>query len=70
MKCKPNSICNQESGVKEYWIISPAEKTIWIYVLVKDSYIGLAPFVEGMMAEGCLFPELKIAVTDIFHQVD
>ena len=60
----------QESGVKEYWIISPAEKTIWIYVLVKDSYIGLAPFVEGMIAEGRLFPELKIAVTDIFHKVD
>jgi len=60
----------QESGVKEYWIISSAEKTIWIYVLVNGSYIGLAPFVEDMMAEGRLFPELKIAVTDIFHKVD
>lgn len=60
----------EESGVKEYWIIYPSERTIVIYKLDNGKFIGIQPFSEGMIIQSPLFPELKIDVDDIFHKVD
>ena len=60
----------EESGVKEYWIVYPAERSIVIYKLGNGKFIGLPPYSEGMTIESPLFPDLKIAVGDIFHKVD
>lgn len=59
----------QESGVKEYWIVEPAEKAIFVYTLQNGTYIGLRPFVEGMRVESPLFPQLEVQVSDVFYGV-
>lgn len=56
----------EESGVQEYWIVQPEEKTVLVYVLSKGQYIGLAPAAEGMTIPSRLFPALKIPVDRIF----
>lgn len=59
----------EESGVKEYWIVEPAEKAIFVYSLQNGSYVGLRPFVEGMRVESPLFPQLEVDVADVFYGV-
>jgi Uma2 family endonuclease len=59
----------QEAGVKEYWIIEPNDKIILVYTLVNNEFIGLKPQVEGEKIKSPLFPELTIAVEDVFYKV-
>ena len=57
----------EESGVKEYWIVYPAERAIFVYTLQGGRYIGLRPFAEGMQVESPLFPQLKVDVSSVFQ---
>ena len=59
----------QESGVKEYWMVEPEERIVLVYILRDDEYIGLKPFSEGQIIKSPLFPEMKIAVDDVFLKV-
>jgi Uma2 family endonuclease len=59
----------QDAGVKEYWIVEPEEKLIFIYTLQEGVYIGLKPFSEGQIVTSPLFPELQISVDDVFYKV-
>lgn len=59
----------QEAGVKEYWIIEPNDKIILVYTLVNGEFIGLKPQVEGENIKSPLFPELNIAIEDVFYKV-
>jgi len=59
----------QDAGVKEYWMVEPAEKTVFVYTLRDGIYIGLRPFVEGMVVESPLFPDLRVEVNDVFYGV-
>lgn len=56
----------EESGVKEYWIVQPSEKTILVYVLQNEKYIGLAPCTEGNQIQSMLFPFLQFEIDNIF----
>lgn len=56
----------EEAGVKEYWIVQPQQKSILIYVLHDGCYIGLKPFSEDEIAQGRLFPNLKIDLNEVF----
>jgi Uma2 family endonuclease len=58
-----------EAGVKEYWLIEPADRMILIYSLKNGEYIGQKPLVEGENIKSPLFPELNIAIEDIFYRV-
>jgi Uma2 family endonuclease len=58
----------QEAAVKEYWIIVPEERTIFIYTLSNGKYVGLKPLVEGEDIVSPLFPELVISVEDVFTE--
>jgi Uma2 family endonuclease len=57
----------EASGVKEYWIIQPQERSILIYVLENNKYVGLPPFTEGTEAFGRLFPNLILPVDAVFE---
>jgi Uma2 family endonuclease len=57
----------EENGVKEYWIVEPFQKSILIYILQNDKYIGLKPFTEDEKVKSVLFPELEFAVEEIFE---
>ncbi len=57
----------EEAGVLEYWIIEPVEKMLLVYTLQNGKFIGLPPQTEGNNIKSVLFPDLQIAITDIFE---
>ncbi len=59
----------QEAGVLEYWLIEPFEKLLLIYTLRNGEYIGLKPQSEDENINSPLFPDLKIALEDVFYKV-
>ena len=59
----------EESGVKEYWMVEPIEKIVLVYTLQNEKYIGLKPFTIGEVIESPLFPDMKIAVLDVFNKI-
>ena len=59
----------EEAGVAEYWIIEPIDKFVLVYTLREGQYIGLKPFTEGEVITSPLFPDLKVAVDDVFYRV-
>ena len=56
----------EENGVKEYWIVNPIEKNIYIYVLENERYVGLKPLIETSTLISPTFPKLKFAVKKVF----
>lgn len=58
----------EENGVKEYWIVNQANKTILIYVLKENKFIGLKPVIETGKIESPTFPNLKFSVKNIFKE--
>lgn len=57
----------QENKILEYWIVDPFQKTILIYVLENDRYIGLKPFLEDSKIISPTFPDLKVLVKKVFE---
>lgn len=59
----------KEAGVIEYWIIEPYDKILLVYTLKDNEYIGLPPQTEGENIKSPLFPDLQIALEDVFYKV-
>lgn len=59
----------KEAGVLEYWIIEPYDKILLVYTLKDGEYIGLPPQTEGVNIKSPLFPDLQIALEDVFYKV-
>ena len=59
----------QEAGVQEYWIVDPTDKLILIYTLNDRKYIGLPPLALGDVVKSPLFPNMKIALDDVFYRI-
>ena len=57
----------QENKISEYWIVDPFQKTVLIYVLENDRYIGLKPYLIDAKITSTTFPDLKISVKKIFE---
>ena len=57
----------EENEVKEYWIVDPTEKTVLMYVLKENKYIGLKPFIEDDTITSSLFPQLNFPLSEIFN---
>lgn len=57
----------QESGVREYWLVNPVEKVVFIYILNNQhTFIGLAPAVDGDILRSHIFPELEVDLNEVF----
>lgn len=56
----------EEAGVKEYWIVNPADKTVFIYVLKNNQFIGMHPLIAEDRIQSKLFPELDFKLESIF----
>ncbi|GAB3940253.1 Uma2 family endonuclease [Spirosoma harenae] len=56
----------EESGVREYWIVQPKEKTVSVYVL-EDGRYALVDVYESDEIPSCIFPELVISHERIFR---
>ena len=57
----------EEAGVLEYWIVNPAYKTVFIYVLKENQFIGMHPLIEEDIIQSKLFPELDFKLESIFN---
>jgi len=57
----------EENGVKEYWLVEPGDKVIYMYVLQKGRFIGLRPFTEDDEVHSALFSGLKFPVKEVFE---
>ena len=61
----------EESGVREYWIIEPTEKFVFIYVLNENGkFYGLKPLTEDELLVSTIFPELQFELLPIFKNLD
>lgn len=59
----------QEAGVKEYWLVSPIEKTVQVFKLNDEGiYIGLAPKVEDDILGTPIIPNLEIDLMEVFSE--
>lgn len=56
-----------ENEVKEYWIVDPTAKTVLVYILHNNDFIGLKPFIEDDNIKSILFPELNFPLSPIFN---
>lgn len=56
----------EENLVKEYWIIEPNDKTIFIYTLQNEKYIGLKPQIHLDIIKSPLFPDFNFEIAEIF----
>jgi Uma2 family endonuclease len=57
----------EEAGVLEYWIVNPADKTILIYILKDNQFIGIHPLIEEDQIKSPLFPQLDFILEEIFN---
>ena len=57
----------EENEVQEYCIVDPSEKTVLMYVLKENKYIGLKPFIEDDNITSLLFAKLNFPLTEIFN---
>jgi Uma2 family endonuclease len=59
----------ERAGVREYWIVDPAGKTVQIFTLGSDGRYGRPQvFVDGDMATVGIFPDLEIDLTAAFAE--
>jgi len=56
----------EEAGVLEYWIVNPADKTVFIFVLKENQFIGMHPLIEEDCIQSKLFPDLDFKLATIF----
>jgi Uma2 family endonuclease len=57
----------EENGVKEYWLVEPQDKCVFVYVLNEaGKYIGLQPVTDEDILTSTVFPDLQIDLSRVF----
>ena len=56
----------EEAKVLEYWIVNPADRTIFVFILKEDKFEGQHPLIEEDVINSPLFPQLDFILEDIF----
>ena len=59
-----------EAGVKEYWIVSPQDKTFLIYTLQNGAYMPSRLMVAGHIATSSVLPGFSLDLTSLFESMD
>ena len=57
----------EEAGVLEYWIVNPENKTLFIYTLQNNTFVGMHPLIEEDKITSPLFPHLDFILEEIFR---
>ncbi|MEM1214383.1 MAG: Uma2 family endonuclease [Bacteroidota bacterium] len=55
----------QTAGVREYWLVSPYDKVVWVYVLKDGQYVGRQPYTEEQAISPEIFPQLSIDLAQV-----
>lgn len=59
----------ERAGVREYWIVDPAGKTVQIFALGPDGRYGRPRvYVDGDTAPVGIFPDLEINLSEVFAE--
>ena len=56
----------EEFGVREYWIVSPENRSVMLNLLDEDKFKTYRPLTEGEVLCSHIFPELQVRLEDIF----
>lgn len=57
----------EESGVREYWLVSPTEKAVQVFQLnAEGKYVGIQPFTEDDDLTTPILPALNISLKEVF----
>ncbi len=59
----------EEFGVKEYWVVYPAEKIIEIFYLVKGRYSRSQKYVDNDLVNSHVLEGLNLSIRDVFEEV-
>lgn len=59
----------EEFGVREYWIVSPENRSVILNVLENGSYKTFRPATEGEILQSKIFPELRADLKEVFKNV-
>lgn len=59
----------ERHGVREYWILSPSERLVEVYVWREGGYLRLGVYGEGDEIKGEALPGLALAVAGLFPVV-
>lgn len=59
----------EEFGVREYWIVSPENRSVILNLLENGSYKTFRPATEGEILQSKIFPELKVDLKEVFKNV-
>lgn len=60
----------QENGVREYWLVEPNDRAVFVYVLNEQGkYIGLQPYTDEDIMTSTIFPELAINLEEVFAEI-
>ncbi len=57
----------EEAGVKEYWIVNPEMKTIIIYSLVNEKFVGSRFYTEDDVIKSNVITGFSMNVKDVFE---
>ena len=57
----------EEAGVLEYWIVNPENRTMQIFILKENQFVGLHPLIEEDKITSPLFPDLDFVLEEIFN---
>jgi Uma2 family endonuclease len=60
----------EESGVKEYWVVFPSEKTLLIYTLTRGKYVPSRLMVKGDEVTSSVLPGFKLDLAEVFPAYD
>lgn len=59
----------QENGVREYWLVEPNDRAVFVYVLNEQGkYIGLQPYTDEDIMTSAIFPDLAINLEEVFAE--
>ncbi len=60
----------REAGVKEYWIVSPQDKTFLVYTLKDGAYIPSRLMAVGHTVTSSVLQGFSLDLTDLFNSMD
>ena len=60
----------EESGVKEYWIVSPQDKTFLVNILTNGHYVTSRPMVSGDVVTTAVLPGFTMDLKELFENIN
>ena len=56
----------EKNGVREFWLLHPEDRLLFVYLLGKDGYGKPGVYDETMTVKSAIFPELSIDLASLF----